>query len=417
MDPAQRKRKEKDEMMRTGMKLCCLSLVTLWASWLCAQTVDVNFKVRCVADPDKVASALTKAANGNKEPDITGGKVCMASQLAKTDGGEKEYTFNSQIILVVEHAPETSFDEIGQPNPADLVLFLGGKALHDTHPRVGPSAIDPDEVTTTLLTYRIAHDVTTKTAQENWKEILTGSKSRKVLAVSTGLETGPAAESEATILFTSIPTARAWLFAVIALVILFVFFLVAIKTGALRDKEPAPAGYPPQNRAYSLSRCQMAGWTVLVVLGYLFVWLLTGQYNATIPASMITLMGISLSTYGMASAVDVSKSKTNDAKAKKMEAEAAQGGLGTPTAAEVTAVKTRAQVAPSENLISDLATSSEGASLHRLQMIVWTLVLMMVFVATVWNNVALPDFDTTVLALMGISSGAYVSLKIPENKV
>ncbi|HEX7286993.1 MAG TPA: hypothetical protein VF532_12475 [Candidatus Angelobacter sp.] len=403
--------------MRTAIKLCSLALATLWTSWLFAQTVDVNFKVRCVADPDKVAKALIESANSNKEPDITGGKVCLASQLARPEGEEKEYTFNSEISLVVEHAPETSFDEIGQPNPGDLVFFMGGKPLHGTHPRVGPSAIDPDEVTTTLLTYRIVHDVTTKAAQDNWKEILMGSKSRKVLAVSTGLETGAAAQSQATILFTSISTGRAWLFAVVALVILFVFFFVAKKTGALRDKEPAPAGFPPQDRAYSLSRCQMAGWTVLAVLAYLFVWLLTGQYNATVPASVVTLMGISLSTYGLASAVDISKSKTNAAKAQALSAEAAVGGAGAPNPAHVAAAAQRAQVAPTENLVADLATSSEGASLHRLQMIIWTLALMVVFVVTVWKTLGMPDFDSTLLALMGISSGAYVGLKVPENKV
>jgi hypothetical protein len=317
----------------------------------------------------------------------------------------------------VEHAPEMSFDEIGEPNPGDLVLFLGGKALHGTNARVGPSAIDHDEVTTTLLTYRITRDVTTKAAQDNWKEILMGSKSRKTLTVSTGLETGAAAQSEATILFTSISTARGWLFAAVALVVLFVFFFVAKKTGALRDKEPAPPGFPPEQRAYSLSRCQMAGWTVLAVLAYLFVWFLTGQYNATVPASVVTLMGISLSTYGLASAVDINKSKTNAGKAQVLAVAAAAGGPGAPTLAQVASVAQRAQVTPTENFVADLATSSEGASLHRLQMIIWTLALMVVFVVTVWKTLAMPDFDSTLLALMGISSGAYVGLKIPENKV
>jgi len=54
--------------------------------------------------------------------------------------------------------------------------------------------------------------------------------------------------------------------------------------------------------------------------------------------------------------------------------------------------------------------------LHRLQFGIWTVVLMIVFVYTVIQDVSLPDFDNTLLALMGISSGAYAGMKIPENK-
>ena len=54
--------------------------------------------------------------------------------------------------------------------------------------------------------------------------------------------------------------------------------------------------------------------------------------------------------------------------------------------------------------------------MHRLQFIVWTLALAAVFVVTVWRTVGMPDFDATMLGLMGITSGTYVGLKLPENK-
>lgn len=356
-----------------------------------AQTEDVNFKVRCIADPARVAQALRDAAAKTQEPQITGGKMCYAGQGVPTETpqtGEKEYTFNSEITLVVEHAPEVDFDEITEPNPGDLVLFLEGKPLPGTHPRVGPSAFDADAVTTTLLTYRIGHDVSAPRGRESWRAILTGSKSQKVLAVSTGLESGAPAHSEASILFTAIPAGRAFVFLLVAVVVAVIFFVVALKTGALRDQEPAddPA-FAPEKRAYSLSRCQIAAWTVLVVLAYLLIWILTGAYATTIPASAVTLMGISLATYGVAAAVDAGKVKSANTK-----------------------------VCATENLVSDLVTGSEGASLHRLQFTVWTLALMVVFVVTVWKTLAMPDFDSTLLALMGISSGTYAGLKLPERK-
>lgn len=344
-----------------------------------AQTQDVNFKVRCVADPEKVERAIADAATKKEALKITGDAVCIV--------GQKEFGFNDPITLAVEHADEVNFDQSGEPNPGDLVLFLDGKALHGTHPTLGPDATDADSVTTTLLTYRIAHDVATPAAQANWKEILTGAKMRKVLTVSTGVESGAAAASQATILFTAISIGRALLFALVAAVVIIIFLVIAGKTGALRDKEPAgPQIQAEKDRAYSLSRCQIALWTVIVLLSYLFIWFLTGQYNTAIPASVVILMGLSLGTYGVAAAVDASKITPNTT------------------------------VSPSVGVANDLIVSSEGTSLHRLQLAVWTIALMVVFVVTVWKTLAMPDFDSTLLALMGISAGTYVGLKVPENK-
>jgi hypothetical protein len=48
------------------------------------------------------------------------------------------------------------------------------------------------------------------------------------------------------------------------------------------------------------------------------------------------------------------------------------------------------------------------------QMAVWTVVLVVVFVYAVKDNVLMPEFDATLLGLMGISSGTYVGFKFPE---
>jgi hypothetical protein len=49
-------------------------------------------------------------------------------------------------------------------------------------------------------------------------------------------------------------------------------------------------------------------------------------------------------------------------------------------------------------------------------MAAWTLILAIVFVISVWNNLAMPDFGATLLGLMGISSGTYIGFKFPEVK-
>ena len=125
----------------------------------------------------------------------------------------------------------------------------------------------------------------------------------------------------ATILFSAIPPGRAFLFALVAVVVAIVFFSVAMRTGALRDKEPpGPDIKQPSDRAYSLSRCQIAAWTVLVLLAYLFIWILTGAYTTTISASAVILMGISFGTYAAAAVVDSGKVKSNREKLAKIRA-------------------------------------------------------------------------------------------------
>jgi len=53
-------------------------------------------------------------------------------------------------------------------------------------------------------------------------------------------------------------------------------------------------------------------------------------------------------------------------------------------------------------------------ALDRLQVIVWTLVLSGVFLTSVIWYLTMPDFNTTLLALMGISSGTYLGFRLPN---
>jgi hypothetical protein len=56
-----------------------------------------------------------------------------------------------------------------------------------------------------------------------------------------------------------------------------------------------------------------------------------------------------------------------------------------------------------------------GISLHRFQMFVWTLVLGVIFIASVYRSLEMPEFSAGLLGLMGISSGTYLGFKVPEN--
>ena len=55
--------------------------------------------------------------------------------------------------------------------------------------------------------------------------------------------------------------------------------------------------------------------------------------------------------------------------------------------------------------------------MHRLQSVIFNLVFGVIFIAYLITKKAFPDFSDTELALLGVSSGAYLALKTNENKV
>jgi hypothetical protein len=81
--------------------------------------------------------------------------------------------------------------------------------------------------------------------------------------------------------------------------------------------------------------------------------------------------------------------------------------------ASIAALPTVAGPAISAGLI-DLLRDGDGISFHRFQIVVWTIVLGIIFVRAVAIDLTMPEFDTTLLGLMGLSSGTYIGFKFPE---
>jgi hypothetical protein len=132
---------------------------------------------------------------------------------------------------------------------------------------------------------------------------------------------------------------------------------------------------------YSLGRTQMAFWFFLVVISYSFIWMITGDRD-TIPPSVLGLMGISAATAMVA-----------------------------------TAIPSRKTTAPLSRGWYDLIADEDGdIALDRLQIVVWTIILGGVFLTSVVWDLSMPEFNATLLALMGISSGTYLGFKLPNAK-
>ncbi len=131
--------------------------------------------------------------------------------------------------------------------------------------------------------------------------------------------------------------------------------------------------------AFSLARVQMAFWLYLITTAFLYIWLVTGNYNGVLTSQALTLLGISGTTGLMAIAVNP-----------------------------------KAVPSVSRGFWTDILSDGGGVALHRLQIVVWTAILGVVSLAEIYDSFRLPTFDSNLLILMGISGVTYVGFKFNE---
>jgi hypothetical protein len=248
------------------------------------------------------------------------------------------------------------------------------------------------------------------------------------------------------------------IFSFIALILtLGLFVYLAKRTGIIRD--PSPPNAATTDRPYSLARAQAAFWFFLVIGSFIFLYLITGDYN-TITEQALILMGIGTGTALGSAMIDASKSQSaNDelstlspqqaqlteelkqltAQQGDLESRIATAGTAATDADKQALSDLKVQVSQKQAALTvvnkqiddastglskpttdgfrrDLLTDANGVNFHRFQMLAWTLVLGFLFLAGVYSGLAMPQFSGTLLALMGISAGTYLGFKIPEQQ-
>jgi hypothetical protein len=207
-------------------------------------------------------------------------------------------------------------------------------------------------------------------------------------------------ESKAEILLDVIPHGI-FVFALVLIAALLAGFLaLAVKSDLLRDSGPAATG--TARKPYSLSRTQAAWWFFLIIASYVFIGIITGDFSTTITGTVLALLGISAGTVVGSAFIDAGK-----AAAVPPPAQAGAGGAAAP------AVR---PAAVSEYWWIDILSDANGVSFHRFQIAAWTVALGIIFIVEVWQVLAMPTFDGSLLGLMGISAGTYLGLKIPESQ-
>ena len=243
-----------------------------------------------------------------------------------------------------------------------------------------------------------------------------------------------------------------WLWLALLVFIAVALWVYARKSDMLRDGPPIGG----VRQSYSLARAQMAWWFLLILIGYVFIWLVTGDRDS-IPPSLLVLMGISAAT-ALAAVTISSRGAGGGARRKLLDeqiaaldealqqiaidaddaarraADPAAPGSATASAlrsalekktADLEAMRAKlvveraglTAIVASRGFWNDLVTDDRGAvSLDRFQIAAWSLALGGLFLYSVVWDLTMPEFNATLLALMGISSGTYIGFKLPTSK-
>jgi hypothetical protein len=329
-------------------------------------------------------------------------------------------------------------DASGAGKPEDIVLYLDDRPVPDL------VAFPPTDPQHGILKFPLRRS---EDSRDVWTYVLgkPGFKPRK-MKVSIGLKHQyaiPVRENMDSLSLDVIPTRwfRFWLLLFVVFVI--GFFYLARRTDLLRDPAPLPGG--DARRPYSLARTQASWWFFLILAGYLFIGMITGDFSSSITSTCLILMGISAGTAVGSAFIDASKDTPETARLQAATKQKLSNDVqrlssdiptvesvvkqnpNDPTAEEILAAKqlelanklSQLHKAKNESqfFLQDILSDANGVNFHRFQMLAWTIVLGIIFVGNVYRDLAMPDFNSTLLSLMGISAGTYLGLKIPEDTV
>lgn len=236
-----------------------------------------------------------------------------------------------------------------------------------------------------------------------------------------------------------------WIAIAIYLLVLAILIVLARRTDLVRDT--GGCRRPDGLRPFSLARAQMAFWFLVIIGASLFLWLATGTWHI-LNDTCLWLIGIGSGTAlgsAIISEADVAAGKPDQKNplGRKRRDDLAKfkvsldreinetndklNAAPTPEARAGFQARYDALLAQKEDLgrmpnrgwkrlMNDWLTDGDVYSFHRYQMLAWTLVLGLFFIAKVWSKWELPTFDGTTLALLGITSGTYLGFKLQKSQ-
>ena len=180
-----------------------------------------------------------------------------------------------------------------------------------------------------------------------------------------------------------------WLI-VLVLCAFLAYFLYQVSKGkgryhvAIRDAGP--------DSSYSLEKSQLLWWTIIIIVCFTISFAHTGIAKNVLNSSCLILLGISLGTTTAGKLID-NREENNPAIVRHQD------------------------LRKQHSYWTDILSDGGGISLHRFQSVIFNLLFGLIFVVQFFDDgmTQLPDYDTTTLGLIGLSSGGFIALKVNEN--
>lgn len=292
---------------------------------------------------------------------------------------EKEYNYENRAMFgdfIEVNVVGISYliDTIAGGKKDSIILFLNNIPMEDIHART--IAIDSKKNSATIV-FRLSRKSKSLAKLEPYFVSFVSSIQPPL---SVGVKDKAPAKS--TVSITLYYLDKTFVFATFGIMILIVvlIYFFSKKFQIFRSKSD-------ERPAYSLAQIQLAFWTILVSFSYVYLWVVNGEMP-DIPSSILILMGISVGTKGIAGYIDYNNYLKDPAR------------------------KGKDRVGVFKDILSD---ENGTINIQRGQMVIWTAVLGFIYIQTFVVNLYIRDFDTNILTLMGISSGAYALLKPVES--
>jgi hypothetical protein len=384
--------------------------------------VSLNFAV--IAQDSSEGPSVNFAS-----PQICSVPASLKTQQVIADNGRSQVKMGDRIRVKVEGLSaatrSTAANATNSFDPRQLVLYLDGYELEDVHGEpvvvMVPGKDQQKIVDDNWLAFRLER---TDSSQAAWNALL-GRANRYSINVIAGVGCPnklaiPVSSSlsppQLTIVLFSW---RFWLclFLLVAIVLIFIRYcrntlrspgiegvysqkeviggqeLLLIERASL-DKENRKSriaqfflGRKKLNRnPFSLSISQLAFWTFLIFGAYLIIYGITGDYTNILTEQSLILLGINSITAFGTSLID---GQGNEKKRKGSQR-------------------------ISEGFFYDILSDINGVNFHRFQTFIWTVAIGLFFVWEVIKNLAMPEFDETLLTLQGISAATYLGLRGQE---
>jgi hypothetical protein len=394
-------------------------------------SILISLGILALATPEVTAQTTNTQTTANIHPRVIG----LTGNLEADD----------LITVEIDHLAEW-VERNPANNPAKLIPYLDGLALRGNY---------PEQIHTSKNTVHFHLRITPEN-KKAWVDLLGAPGStKKAVTFSVGLEDQSAFDTDYEqdkVLLTVISPKYGIIALIIVLVTLVLLVWLARTTNIIREPGPKPIG--GKLRPYNLGRTQMAFWFFLVYASYVVIWLITDALD-TITPSLLGLMGISAGTALGEALIDSGKNSATAGKLQELAAEKEALEQSIPELqSQISGVQTKATLTLEDlsnretlskqlqeyrtrlaqitqqiksltppasagisgGFLRDILSEGSGYSFHRFQIFAWMLVLGVIFISSVYNQLTMPEFSTTLLGLMGISSGTYIGFKFPEQR-